>query len=135
MNNDTLQMAADSLNQLSQYGGELNWWMVIAIAEFVFFIIFAVFSRRKTYDEKRVIKAQVKNEGDVDIKNTIESAFGAKALYDELIRKCHPDRFAPNEGKMAVANDITERLGKYKHNLKMLNKLKEEAINKLNINP
>ena len=59
--------------------------------------------------------------------------FGAEPLYQELIRKCHPDRFPNDEEKIAIANDITERIGKYKHNLQKLNELKAEAVNRLNI--
>ena len=131
--NDTLQMTADSLMQASQQENSLNWWMIIAIVELVI-IVFLLLSKGKTDDKKRSIKRQVREEGDINFGNVIASSFGAKALYDELIRKCHPDRFAPDEEKVAIANDITERLGKYKNDLEKLNELKEEAINRLKIN-
>lgn len=130
--NDTLQMAADSLAQASQQGNSLNWWMIIAIVELVIIVVL-VLSKGKTDDKKRSIKRQVREEGDINFGNVIASSFGAKALYDELIRKCHPDRFAPDEEKVAVANDITGRLGKYKNDLEKLKELKEEAIEKLGI--
>lgn len=131
--NDTLQMAADSLVQASQQENSLNGWMIAAIAELVLIIILLL-SKGKADDKKRSIKRLVKEEGDINFGNVIASSFGAKALYDELIRKCHPDRFAPDEEKVAIANDIMERLGKYKNDLEKLNELKEEAIDKLNIN-
>lgn len=131
--NDTLQMAADSLVQASQQGNSLNWWMIIAVIELVI-IVALLISKGKTDEKKRSIKRQVREEGDINFGNVIASSFGAETLYKELIRKCHPDRFAPDEEKVALANDISERLGKYKHDLKRLNELKEEAINKLNIN-
>lgn len=130
--NDTLQMAADSLMQTSQQGNSLNWWMIIAIVELVI-IVALLFSKGKLDDKKRSIKRQVREEGDINFGNVIASSFGAESLYKDLIRKCHPDRFAPDEKKVAIANDISERLGKYKHDLKKLNELKEEAITKLNI--
>ena len=130
--NDTLQTATDSLSLATQAGDSLNWWMIIAIIEFVI-IILIILSKRKSEDKRRIIKKQVKNEGEIDWENTIKSSFGAEGLYKELIRKCHPDRFAPNEEKIAIANDITERLGKYKHDLNKLNEIKEEAKTKLNI--
>jgi len=132
MNNDTIQMAADSLMQTSQQDNSLNWWMVIAIIELII-IIALLFSKNKADSKKRSIKKQVMEEGKIDYSNIIASSFGAEALYKELIRKCHPDRFASDEKKVAIANDISERLGKYKHDLKKLNELKEEAITKLNI--
>lgn len=131
--NDTLQMAADSLIQSSQLSNSLNWWMIIAIVELVI-ILALLLTKRKSDDKRRTVKRQVMKEGDINFDNVIASSFGAKALYDELIRKCHPDRFAPDEEKIAVANDITERLGKYKHDIQKLNELKEEAIDRLNIN-
>ena len=132
MNNDTIQMVTDSLMQASQHGNSLNWWMMIAIVELVI-IIALLFSKSKTDNNKQSIKKQVMGEGKIDYGNIIASSFGAESLYKELIRKCHPDRFAPDEKKVAIANDISERLGKYKHDLKKLNELKEEAITKLNI--
>ena len=130
--NDTLQMAADSVVQVSQQGNSLNCWMIIAIVELVIIFVLLL-SKGKADDKKRSIKRQVREEGDINFGNVIASSFGAKALYDELIRKCHPDRFAPDEKKVAIANDITERLGRYKHDLEKLNELKEEAINKLGV--
>ena len=132
MMNDTLQMAADSLMQTSQQCNSLNWWMIIAVVELVIIVVL-LFSKDKADDKKRSIKRQVREEGDINFGNVIASSFGAESLYKELIRKCHPDRFAPDEKKVAIANDISERLGKYKHDLKKLNELKEEAITKLNI--
>jgi len=130
--NDTLQMVSDSLMQTSHQGNSLNWWMMIAIVELVIIVVL-LFSKGKADDKKRSIKRQVREEGDINFGNVIASSFGAESLYKELIRKCHPDRFAPDEKKVAIANDISERLGKYKHDLKKLNELKEEAITKLNI--
>ena len=130
--NDTLQMVSDSLMQTSHQGNSLTWWMMIAIVELVIIVVL-LFSKGKADDKKRSIKRQVREEGDINFGNVIASSFGAESLYKELIRKCHPDRFAPDEKKVAIANDISERLGKYKHDLKKLNELKEEAITKLNI--
>lgn len=130
--NDTLQMVADSLMQNSQQGNSLNWWMIIAIVELVIIVVLFM-SKGKSDDKKRSIKKQIREEGDINFGNVIASSFGAEALYKELIRKCHPDRFAPDDEKVAIANDITERLGKFKHDLQKLNELKEEVVNKLNI--
>jgi hypothetical protein len=48
--------------------------------------------------------------------------------------KCHPDRFAPDETKMAIANELSSQITKNKHDIKRLEALREEARNKLNIN-
>ena len=125
-------MAADSLMQASQHNNSLNWWMMIAIVELVIILVL-LFSKGKADDKKRSIKKQVMEEGKIDYGNIIASSFGAETLYKELIKKCHPDRFAPDEERVAIANDISTRIGKNKHDLKKLNELKEEAVNKLNI--
>ena len=125
-------MAADSLMQASQHNNSLNWWMMISIVELVIILVL-LFSKGKADDKKRSIKKQVMEEGKIDYGNIIASSFGAETLYKELIKKCHPDRFAPDEERVAIANDISTRIGKNKHDLKKLNELKEEAVNKLNI--
>lgn len=106
--------------------------MIIAIVELVIIVVLLL-SKGKADDRKRSVKRQVREEGDINFGNVIASSFGAKALYDELIRKCHPDRFTPNEEKVAIANDITGRLGKYKNDLEKLKELKKEAIEKLGV--
>ena len=131
---DTLQLVADVAAQAQSDGGSINWWLVISIIEFAVIVILLLGKTTKHNDKRSHIKQQVKSEGDIDFGNIVGSAFGAEALYKELIRKCHPDRFAPNAEKVAIANDITERLGKYKNDIKKLNEIKAEAIDKLNIN-
>ena len=131
---DTLQLAVDVAAQTQTDGGSINWWMAISIIELAVIVILLLGRAAKHNDKRSHIKQQVKSEGDIDFGNIVNSAFGAETLYKDLIRKCHPDRFAPDADKVAVANDITERLGKHKNDIKKLNELKVEAINKLNIN-
>ena len=129
---DTLQMTADSLMLSAQQGNSLNWWMIIAIIEQVVIIVLLL-SKIKYNSKKQNAKKKVMEEGEIDWNNTIKSSFGAEPLYKNLIKQCHPDRFEPDKEKVAIANDITERLGKHKHDIQKLNELKDEAINKLNI--
>ena len=91
-------------------------------------------SKSKSNDKKSLIKKQVLSEGDIDFGNIINSSFNAAQLYRELIIKCHPDNFEPDKEKVAIANDISLRLGKYKNDVKILNEIKNEAINKLSVN-
>ena len=57
--------------------------------------------------------------------------FNATAIYDELKRKYHPDRFAPDETKMATANEIMTRITQCKHDKAALELLKKEAAERL----
>ncbi|MCR5013777.1 MAG: hypothetical protein K6A28_03270 [Bacteroidales bacterium] len=132
--NDNTQLIADSILQLTSGAHSFNWWMLIAILEFALILFLLLFKRAKTDDQKKNIKRKVMAEGDINNDNLINSMFNAEALYKALIRACHPDRFAPDEEKVAIANDITERLGNHRHDMSKLNELKKEAIEKLNIN-
>ena len=127
---DSLQIASENVYQHLAQDNTTNWWMIISIVEFVVILL----SFYRFNNKRNRVKQRIKNEGDIDFANIVDSAFGAERMYKKLIRQCHPDRFAPDENKMAIANDITERLGKYKNDLKGLEMLKTEAINKLNIN-
>lgn len=131
--NSLLQIVNDSLTQSMPVNSQFNWWMVIAIVELII-IIALLLLRSKTDDKRLLLKKQVLNEGNIDFRNIIDSSFNAAQLYKTLIIKCHPDRFEPDREKVATANDISLRLGKYKNDVKMLNEIKKEAINKLNIN-
>ena len=125
---DTIDVVAE---QVSTSG--INVWMIVALAELI--IIIALFlSRNKINDKQTELKRKVMAEGDIDIGNTMNSMFNAEPLYKELIRKCHPDRFAPDEEKMAIASELSMRITKNKQNRKNLEALRQEAINKLNIN-
>ena len=125
---DTTAMVAE---QAIQSG--INLWMIIALAEFAI-IIALLIVRNSRDDKKSELKRKVMAEGNVDFQNTVNSMFNAEPLYKELIVKCHPDRFAPDEAKMAIANELSMQITKNKQNIKCLEALRQEAINKLNIN-
>lgn len=131
--NSILQIVGDTLVSGAQASHAFNWWMIVAIVELLL-IIMLLISKSKSDDKKSRIKKQVKMEGDIDFGNIIDSSFNAAKLYKDLITQCHPDRFEPDKEKVAIANDISLRLGKYKNDVKMLNEIKQEAIEKLSIN-
>ena len=130
---NTLQIVGDTLVSGVQTSHAFNWWMLIAIVELLIIIVLLL-SKSKSNDKKRIIKKRVKMEGDIDFGNIIDSSFNAAKLYKDIITQCHPDRFEPDKDKVAIANDISLRLGKYKNDVKMLNEIKQEAIEKLNVN-
>lgn len=133
MKQDTLQAMVDSLEQTAQSTTSINVWMIVAIVELV--IIVMLLMLRKPKDNRLSdIKKQVLAEGEIDFANLINSSFNAEELYKELLVKCHPDRFAPDSKMMAIANELSAKITKNKHDIKQLKALKEEAGNKLNIN-
>lgn len=125
---DTSAIVAEQATQ-----NEISVWMIIALVEFI--VIVALLIGRKQGDSgKSELKRKVMAEGNVDFGNTMNSMFNAELLYKELIVKCHPDRFAPDEAKMAIANELSMQITKNKRNIKCLETLRQEAKNKLNIN-
>ena len=133
---DTLQQTiADTTaivaEQATQNG--INVWLIIALAEFA--VIVALLIRRNHGDNRKSnLKRKVLAEGDVDFENTVNSMFNSEPLYRELIVKCHPDRFAPDEAKMTIANELSMQITKNRQNIKRLKALCQEAKTKLNIN-
>lgn len=133
MENDTLQAMVDSLGQTAQSTTGTNIWMIVAIVELVIIIVLLL-TRKPTDNKRSDIKKQVLAEGDIDFSNLVNSSFNASRLYKELLVKCHPDRFAHDTEKMAIANELSAMVTKNKHDIKRLEELKEEAKQKLNIN-
>lgn len=132
---DTIaQQTADTCATIAANSNSFNWWIIIAIVEFVIIIALLIFrSKEKQVDKKDEIKSKVMGEGEIDFGNVINSAFASDELYKKLIRSCHPDRFPGDEDKIAIANDLSSRITKSQRDQKALKALKEEAEQKLNI--
>ena len=139
---DTLRIVSDSLSNVSQQAGNSDFysyiWIivtsVVAVA-ILLFVIILVHRRMKTkpVDNLEMLKQQAKAQGNVSFDNIINSAFNSKQLYDKLKVRCHPDRFPLDPQKNAIANDIFQRIKKNEYNVEELEKLKEEAIERLGI--
>ncbi len=124
------------LNHNSSFIKSDNIWIWIGLLAFVIIVLIVLFSKNtKLY--KQLAKDKFKQEiqsGDIDFGNIVNSSFNAKPLYDELIRKCHPDRFVQNEDKNKIALSLSQEITKNKNDIKRLIELKEQAIKQLNIN-
>lgn len=112
-----------------------NWWMWLAIAEFV--VIFLLIFFRKKDSPGDTTKQHFKKEcmeQEVDFNNIIKSSFHAANLYDQLKVKCHPDRFPTDPEKNRIAENLFQEITKNKHNVERLLELKEKAQQELDIN-
>lgn len=130
LQHDSLKVA-DAISE----GTSINWWLWILAGILVLAVILFFPLRKKKY--KPVITSvnpDTDTSKEIDFKNIVKSAFHAKALYDELKIKCHPDRFPTDPQKNAIAERLFQEIAKNKNNIKRLNELKEEAIQTLNIN-
>jgi large-conductance mechanosensitive channel len=118
---------------------EINYWSWIALFEFVIILLLIFRLVKKTKQtgnnnsENKTIKEQILNEK-IDFDNILFSSFNAKELHDKLIRKCHPDRFPNNPDLSKIADYLTREIRENRTNIKKLEELKLEAIEKLNIN-
>ncbi|MFM2196206.1 MAG: hypothetical protein RL092_1806 [Bacteroidota bacterium] len=138
MNDTLIQKSAALVGQtVSQEAGSslyLNWWMWLALIEFVVIVFLLLNKRGKPNNTaKRRFKEDALDQ-DIDFDNIINSSFNSAHLYDELKVKCHPDRFPTDMEKNAIAVTLFQEISKNRNNVKRLLELKEEAIQKLNIN-
>lgn len=60
-----------------------------------------------------------------EMDNVVSSMFLCEPLYDQLKKKCHPDRFV-EENKKMIAEDIFKRLQKAKHNYQGLKAIEND---------
>ncbi|MFT4972941.1 MAG: hypothetical protein ACI9JY_002147 [Saprospiraceae bacterium] len=131
---DSIKVAGQAITKTTETGEQTNWWMWLAIAEFG---IIAFIILKEKLKPKDTAKQRFKNESlkqDIDFGNIINSSFNSIKLYNELKVKCHPDRFPSDKEKNIIAENIFQEISKNKNNVKRLLELKEDAIQKLNIN-
>jgi len=131
---DSIKVASQAISKVTEANDNTNWWMWLAIVELG---IIAYLILKEKLKSKVTAKQQFKSESlkqDIDFNNIINSSFNSIKLYDELKVKCHPDRFPTDREKNIIAENLFQEISKNKTNVKRLLELKEEAIQKLNIN-
>ena len=131
---DSIKVAGKAISKVTETNDNTNWWMWLAIVELG---IIAYLILKEKFKSKVTAKQQFKSESlkqDIDFNNIINSSFNSIKLYDELKVKCHPDRFPTDREKNIIAENLFQEISKNKTNVKRLLELKEEAIQKLNIN-
>lgn len=131
---DSIKVASQAISKVTEANDNTNWWMWLAIVELG---IIAYLILKEKLKSKVTEKQQFKSESlkqDIDFNNIINSSFNSIKLYDELKVKCHPDRFPTDREKNIIAENLFQEISKNKTNVKRLLELKEEAIQKLNIN-
>jgi hypothetical protein len=131
---DSIEIAQQAITKTTEISEPTNWWMWLAIIELgiVAFLIIKITLKPKNTAKQRFKTESLKQ--DIDFNNIINSSFNATKLYDELKVKCHPDRFPTDKEKNIIADSLFQEISKNKTNVKRLIELKEEAIQKLNIN-
>ena len=131
---DSIKVAGKAISKVTEANDNTNWWMWLAIVELG---VIAYLILKEKLKSKVTAKQQFKSESlkqEIDFNNIINSSFNSIKLYDELKVKCHPDRFPTDREKNIIAENLFQEISKNKTNVKRLLELKEEAIQKLNIN-
>lgn len=117
-------------------GGDANWWMIIAISEFVVILILlmkpALFRRKETLGDGVFQRINDLKKSEVDMENVMNSITSAKTLYKELITKCHPDRFQ-DESMREKAEKLSQEISSSQRDYAKLMELKNRARQDLNI--
>ncbi len=133
---DTLKLANETMTKsvATETNHQINWWLWIAIIEFVFILFLVLKQIRKPRDTTKRKFKEESLEQEIDFNNIINSSFHSKEIYDELKVKCHPDCFPNDEEKNIIAENIFQEITENQNNVKRLLELKEDAIQKLNIN-
>lgn len=129
--NDTIHQLTGQMQQTSSTG--INIWLIVAIVEFAVIVYLLLTKLNISNSKKAQIKNEVMQEGSIDFSNVLNNAFNSKEIYDDLKKKCHPDRFVDDAEREAIANELFQRITQNQHNIDNLRKLREEAVQKLGI--
>ena len=129
--NDTIHQLTGQMQQTSSTG--INIWLIVAIVEFAVIVYLLLTKLNISNSKKAQIKNEVMQEGSIDFSNVLNNAFNSKEIYDDLKKKCHPDRFVDDAEREAIANELFQRITQNQHNIDKLRKLREEAVQKLGI--
>jgi len=133
---DTLKLANETMNKsiASPTSEQINWWLWIAIIEFILILFLVLKQIKKPRDKQKQKFKEESLEQEIDFNNIINSSFNSKQLYDELKVKCHPDLFPTDVEKNLIAEKLFQEITENQNNAKRLIELKELAKQKLNIN-
>lgn len=130
---DTLLVSHEAENALVSTSSNWLIYLLIGVIIVLLLILFFILSNMKMKHSKEYqAKQRILREDQIDWNNTMY-VFKAQELYNQLKVVCHPDRFTDPQLN-SVATDLFQKITKNKTNYKELQKLKEEVIDKLNIN-
>lgn len=131
--NSTDSIVADSINVVSN-SYNFSWGIIFFILIVIIGLyIFQLYQKKTTIYQidKKIIEDNNENNNESwgSVFNSINEQPEAKKKYDELIRKCHPDRFPSNNKKIRIATKLSAELSEHKLDLTKLKEL-EHRINR-----
>lgn len=131
---DTIQIATESTSNYTDPTNAIWFWISLLELVIIFFITYKLIKKKKNLDFSELDKDKIKNvkKTSIDMDNLMDSINNSKALYKQLSRVCHPDRFIGTD-KISIAEDIFQELSKNRRDYKKLLLVKERAIKELKI--
>lgn len=129
---DSLNLRLDSIQEVittATTSAPSYWRMWILFGVFlviIFLISIAIIKTKKIHR----VRNEVLAKEDIDWDDKLRSMFQAKALYNEIKVKYHPDRFLDST-QNKIANELFQEITKNQHDFHKLEQLKQIAQEKL----
>ncbi len=130
---DTLEFTTPVLGRLENNTTTEYMWIGIAMIEFLLILVLLYKMQKMQQYAKAKTKAEILEQR-IDFDNVINSSFNSVQLYNKLKAKCHPDKFAADIEKNAIAEALFQEIVENKTNANKLYELKERAEEYLDIN-
>ncbi len=131
INNDTTVISK------SISGSYNSFWFYFSLFEFAFIILLLLKLRNHksnlVFSELDKSTTEKSKKTNIDMNNLMDSINNSSALYKELSRKYHPDRFV-NSPKQILSEKIFQEISSNKRNYEKLLLLKHQAENELDDN-
>ncbi len=121
--------------EIEKFSIETYILFIVAILEFLIILYLIYKKNKKVLELSDTEKEEIggSKEIKIDMDDLLNNIHKSKALYKELIIKCHPDKFI-NDSRQKIAEEISQEITKNEKSFKNLNSLKDRAIKELNIN-
>lgn len=130
---DTLNQISDTVFSksnpvLSTGNDNVVLWKYVASVELciILILIFMLLRKQKTKMNKELLNVK---HTEINTDNLMSDIFESKKLYDLLIRRCHPDRFADEQTKEYMTLQ-SQRITENRSNYKKLLIIKEDVEEK-----
>ncbi|RYY44247.1 MAG: molecular chaperone DnaJ [Chitinophagaceae bacterium] len=132
---DSTKMITETKN--SAPAGASNHWIWIAGVELLVIglLTVALLKKKKTpfVPPTGNLLSESRN-AEIDMGSLMDNINQSRQLYKKLSVQCHPDRFAGDEHKRKIADELFQDITRYQRNYEKLLALQELAKQKLHIN-
>jgi hypothetical protein len=132
---DTTEFINEGLISYTVFQSSIWFWIASIECILLIILIIKFKKRQKKLPFSDLSKSELKHsqKKTVDMENVMNSINGARELYKDLSKHCHPDKFINTEYQEPAA-EIFKEISKHKRNYNKLSELRERAIIELNIN-